>query len=96
MRKIKKYILLGVTGVFLVGSLSGCSLFQSRQDHVAETNRTEKEIADELMKKILDALETENADALKHLFSVYAQENAYDLDGKIQELMEFYPGSEGG
>ena len=30
------------------------------------------------------------------MFSQYALENAEDLDGKIEELMDFYPGCNGG
>ena len=94
--RIRKCILSGIILCFLLGNISGCGLFYDRGEYLAETNRTDKEMAEELMQSIIDALEAKDTEALKGLFSVYARENAYDLDGKIEELMDFYPGSEGG
>lgn len=88
-------IVLGMTCCMLAGSVSGCGM-AGREDYLAETNRSEKEQANGLMQSVLDALEAGDAAALKELFSDYALENADDLDGKIAELMDFYPGCNGG
>lgn len=88
-------LMLVTAGCLLLGNVSGCGL-NGREEHLAESNRTEKEQADELMQSVLEALEARDAEALKELFSAYALENAYDLDGKIEELMDFYPGCNGG
>lgn len=90
-----KCFLFGVMSVIIAGGVSGCSL-GDRGEYLAESNRTEKEQAGELMQSVIEALEAENAEALKNLFSVYARENSYNLDEKIQELIDFYPGSNGG
>lgn len=57
--------------------------------------KTDKQQSDEMMNLVIQALENKNSQALKDLFSEYAKENTYDLDEKISELMEFYPGYEG-
>lgn len=87
--------MMAAAGCLLLGNISGCAS-GDRGEYLAQTNQTEKEQADKMMQSVLDALEAEDADGLKKLFSTYALEHAYDLDGKIEELMEFYPGCSGG
>lgn len=55
-----------------------------------------EEEADKMMKSIMEALEKEDKDALKELFSDYALENAETLDENIDELINFFPGCEDG
>lgn len=92
------YILLALLCILLPTICSGCTpnLPVDREDSQAKTNRSEKEMANERMQSVLDALDAQDADALKELFSDYALENADDLDGKIEELLDFYPGCNGG
>lgn len=94
-KMIRKYILAGITGCLVLGNISGCGIYYDRGEYLAETNRAEKKQADEIMQSVINALEAKDANELKGLFSVYARENAYDLDGKIEELIDFYPGCEG-
>ena len=79
----------------MVGSIMGCN-FRSRLDYLAESNRTDDEQSEATRQSIIDALEAQDAQGLKALFSKYALENAEDLDEKIEELMDFYPGCNGG
>lgn len=90
-----KWILLGVMSFMLFSNIFGCSA-GSREEYLSNTNRTDKQQAEEMMQEIINALEARDAEAIKELFSSYALENAYDLDGRIEELMDFYPGSNGG
>lgn len=95
IKKRRKSIVMVMVWCLMLGNISGCGV-GSQGDYLAETNQTEKEHADKMMQSVLDALEAGDAEGLKKLFSTYAQEHAYDLDGKIEELMEFYPGCDGG
>ena len=63
---------------------------------IAVSSREEKEVADFTIKSIFNALENKDANAIKSLFSDYAKTNSVNLDGKIIELINFYPGAEGG
>ncbi|QEH69888.1 DUF5104 domain-containing protein [Cellulosilyticum sp. WCF-2] len=90
-----KLIILGTGVCVMVGSIMGCN-FRSRLDYLAESNRTDDEQSEATRQSIIDALEAQDAQGLKALFSKYALENAEDLDEKIEELMDFYPGCNGG
>ncbi len=79
----------------VVLSLSGCT-YKSRGDYLAKVARDEDKQSDEMMNSIVDALETQDAEALKNLFSTYALEHAEDLDEKIEEIIDFFLGSNGG
>ena len=89
---MRKLILLVICGIFLV-NLVGCE-FKEREDYLTRVERSEDEQSDAMMQSIMDALEAQDAEALKGLFSPYALEHAENLDEKIEELMEFYPGYE--
>ncbi len=94
IKNFKKMVLgIGICIMFM--SMSGCN-FGSRLEYLEKTNRSEQEQADTKAKSITDALEAKDAESLKALFSTYAIENAKDLDEKIEELIEFYPGCNGG
>lgn len=55
-----KYIMLGMMGCMLLGSLLGCSPADWGA-HQAKTDKTEKERANALMQSVIDALEAEDA-----------------------------------
>ena len=76
-------------------NITGCT-YENRLERMAQSAREEDEQSDEMMQSIMDALERQDAKALKNLFSPYALEHAENLDEKIQELLEFYPGKDGG
>ena len=59
-------------------------------------SREEQEAADQTVQKLFEALEAGDAAAIRELFSPYAQANAKDLDSKIREMIEYYPGADGG
>lgn len=90
-----KFILFVLLGCMLSGNMIGC-VPGGRGEYVAKQNRKEKEEADKMMKSIMEALEEEDKDALKELFSDYALENAETLDENIDELINFFPGCEDG
>ena len=94
MRKIRQIIAL-LLSVAAVISVTGCEKI-NREEMFAPRRSEEDRKSDEMMQSIVDALDAEDADALKALFSPYAQEEITDLDEKIEELIEYYPGSEGG
>lgn len=100
MRKIWSYIISGrkkwglvLLSSILVFQLSGCSP-QTASEYRAKVLREDKDMAENMKKSIIAALDKQDAEALKGLFSEYALENAEDLDEKIEELMEFYAGSD--
>ncbi len=76
-------------------NLVGCE-FKEREDYLTRVERSENEQSDAMMQSVIDTLEAQDAEALKSLFSPYALEHAENLDEKIEELIDFYPGSEGG
>lgn len=81
---------LAISAIYLILSiflLTGCEIHPKESDQVQ---------SDKLMKSIIEALEDKDEKALKELFSKYAIENTDNLDEKIEELIEFYPGSDGG
>lgn len=63
---------------------------------IVVTTREEKEAADQVVQKLFNALEAEDEKAIRGLFSPFALENATDLDGKVRELIAYYPGADGG
>ena len=93
--KLKKCILSGVTGVVLFCTLSGC-VPDNKDEGVSSYKNSDYTEAENLYETIIAALETEDTKGIKELFSPYALENANELDEKIQELIEFFPGCNGG
>lgn len=91
--KKKKVVLL--VSCMIAIEISGCH-YQSKGEYMANVIREEQDMSDEMMQSIMDALEAQDAKALKELFSPYALEHAENIDKKIAELMEFYPGSNEG
>lgn len=94
-KKLLKAFMLGGISCMLFWNIIGCSP-TTRGEYLAKQNKSDQEHAAELFEAVTDALETEDTEAIKKLFSPYALENSEDLEEKIQALMEFYPGSNGG
>ena len=95
MSRMLRALVLGISCCILIASMMGCQ-FSSRAEYLAKTNQSDKEQADATMQAIIDALEEQNSESLKTLFSQYAIENTENLDEKIEELMDFYPGCSDG
>lgn len=100
MKKIWSHIISGkknwmliLLGCVLAVQLLGCSP-QTASEYRAKVLREDDDKSEDMKKSIIDALDKQDAEALKGLFSEYALENAEDLDEKIEELMEFYSGSD--
>ena len=100
MKKIWSHIISGkknwmliLLGCVLAVQLLGCSP-QIASEYRAKVLREDDDKSEDMKKSIIDALDKQDAEALKGLFSEYALENAEDLDEKIEELMEFYSGSD--
>lgn len=80
--------------------MAGCGSFIGRTDsgkgqavnRDAYLSGTQDEQADEMMGKIVDAMDSRDADAMKALFSEYAVSTAASLDSQIEGLFEFYKG----
>jgi hypothetical protein len=90
-RPIVYLIMIGV-----VLSLMGCGRPQGgRPSKLEREARTEDEAADLTAEKLIKALEDKDAASVRELFSPYALENSTDLDEKIQEMFEYYPGMDG-
>lgn len=100
MKKIWSHIISGkknwmliLLGCVLAVQILGCSP-QTASEYRAKVLREDDDKSEDMKKSIIDALDKQDAEALKGLFSEYALENAEDLDEKIEELMEFYSGSD--
>ena len=101
---ISGIILFSILGLFIIGVASSGD---SASSNVIVTNsnitgvltvssREEKEYAKMVVDTLFNALEDKDSQAIKGLFSEYAKNNTYDLDGKINKLLRFYPGADGG
>lgn len=84
MKKIVITVIYLMLSIFI---LTGCEIHTKESDQMK---------SDKLMRSIIEDLENKDEKALKKLFSKYAIENIEDLDEKIEELIEFYSGSDGG
>ena len=89
-----KYVLFELICCMMLGTIFGCG-FVKKDNSLAKEIDSDHIYAEELFQSIIDALEQKDEEALKKLFSPYALENSNDLDLKIKELMEFYPGYNG-
>ena len=101
---ISGIILFSVLGLFIIGVATSSN---STNANVITTNsnvtgtitvstKEEKEHAKMVVDTFFNALENKDSQAIKGLFSQYAKDNTYDLDGKINKLISFYPGADGG
>lgn len=79
----------------LLVSITGC-IGSGKKHFMEKVSSDANEQADVMMQSIIKALEEQDVESLKGLFSPYALQHAENLDEKIVKLMEFYPGSNGG
>lgn len=91
MKRVLKRILLGMVICMMFSSLFGCG-YKGRANRLQKELRSDKEYATYYFEQVTGALEKNDKDALKKLFSAYATNNAPQLDAQMEELMEFYPG----
>ena len=101
---ISGIILFSILGLFIIGVASSGD---SASSNVIVTNsnitgvlivgsREEKEYAKMVVDTLFNALEDKDSQAIKGLFFFFFKNNTYDLDGKINKLLRFYPGADGG
>lgn len=80
----------------VVLSLAACGRPQgNRLSKLEREARTEDEAKKITADKLIKALEDKDAASIRELFSPYALENSTDLDEKIQEMIDYYPGMDG-
>ena len=66
------------------------------QGTIAVSTKEENTAAMTAINNLFNALESSDEQAIKGLFSEYAINHSRNLDQKIKDLIEFYPGAEGG
>ena len=101
---ISGIILFSIFGLFIIGVASSGDSTNSNvivtssniTGVLTVSSREEKEYAKMVVDTLFNALENKDSQAIKGLFSQYAKDNTYDLDGKINKLISFYPGADGG
>lgn len=101
---ISSIILFSILGLFIIGVASSGDSTNSNVIATSSnitgvltvSSREEKEYAKMVVDTLFNALEEKDPQAIKGLFSEYAINNTYDLDGKINRLINFYPGADGG
>lgn len=69
-------------------------LFALRSFEGSDTNyfMTDKEIANEYLEKIIEAVQNQDRDALKSMFSNNVLKEVQNMDESIDELFDFYQG----
>lgn len=98
MKKNRTY--LSVTSAVCVAalwaalSLVGCVGVPqgNRISRLERETATENEAAKSTVEKLIKALDDRDAASVREMFSPYALENSPDLDEKIREMFEYYPG----
>lgn len=70
--------------------LSSCIIGGSRTDML--DNMNDEETADARLEQVLEAINNEDKDALKSMFSQTALEEAEDFDGSMEYLFSFFQG----
>ncbi len=95
MKKESKKLITGIVCCLLIGIMTGCTVASSRGEYMMKKSQSDKENANVVMDSLIEALEKRDVESVKELFSKYALENSEDLDGKIEELMDYYPGYDG-
>ena len=101
---ISGIILFSILGLFIIGVASSVDSTNSNvivtssniTGVLTVSSREEKEYAKMVVDTLFNALEEKNPQSIKGLFSEYAKDNTYDLDGKINKLLSFYAGADGG
>lgn len=94
MDRRKRGRMLLLIGCVVMLGLLGCSP-ESAAKYRAKVIREDQDMAEEMMQSIVEALENEDSEELKGLFSPYALAHSESLNEKIEELMGLYQGSSG-
>lgn len=84
----KKFLILFFIVTILL--LSSCSLGGSRTKMLFKDNDDKK--AEARLKEVIEALENQDKDALKAMFSEKALDEADDFDGSMDNLFDFFQG----
>jgi len=84
---IKKMLLFATIIVFALG-LTSCTSYRG----TLLDKDNDDEIAEIRLQKIIEAIENKDKDALKSMFSINAVQEANDIDGGIDYIMDFYKG----
>ena len=87
-KKKMKRLLLFVTSVVLAFGLTSCSGIGREFDLF----RNDEAIADEYCEEIIDALENQDTDKLKSMFSTSALAEAENIDEGLAYVMDFFQG----
>ena len=90
-----KKLITGLVCCLLIGTMTGCTVASGRGEYMMMQNDSDKEKANAVMEPLVEALEEKDVERVKELFSKYALENSDNLDEKIEELMDYYPGYDG-
>ena len=85
MRKI----LLFMVCCTLVCGLNGCTFFGSGSSNEF---RSDEELADEMIEKIIACVEKEDAEGLTELFSPYAKDSTLNLAEQEEDFIDFFQG----
>lgn len=83
MRKI----LLFMVCCTLVCGLNGCAFFGSGSSNEF---RSDEELADEMIEKIIACAEKEDAEGLTELFSPYAKDSTLNLAEQEEDFIDFF------
>jgi hypothetical protein len=81
-------LLLAVVALACAVVLSSCSILSGGSLVILANDR---ELANARMEQIADALNDQDAAALKAMFSPYALEQAVDIDERLDYLLSFFP-----
>ena len=91
---MKRLLSLIIATILL--SLTSCSFLPSlvsRTDLLNEIDKSDREIAEDILLEILDALENKDSEALKNMLSEEALSEAEDIDEDIGYVLEYYKGN---
>ena len=75
--------------LILVINIGGC---MSKERQLLKWFKSEQEISDERVKKIIETLEKRDVEKLKDMFSEKAILEVDNLDEQLESLIEFYSG----
>ena len=86
---MKRDIYRTVIILILVINIGGC---MSKERQLLKWFKSEQEISDERVEKIIEALKKKDAEKLKEMFSKKAILEVDNLDEQLESLIEFYSG----
>ncbi len=92
---MKKILLCGFCGILVsILFFGGCSIIKSR-DRVLFNNllfQDERELTNNQTEQLLLAIENEDKDSIRKMFSEYAISKSENFDGDIENLFEYFRG----